>query len=522
MILPTPDRLIAIAETLRILIAAATTLLLFGGLALARLRRDALGRRTRDGLLVSLALLTIVAWWFPRQGGFGVWFHPFDAFHYYIGGKYFPELGYTRIYECSVRADVEAGFGTRVSQSTIRDLETNRLENAGPLVTEPDRCKKHFSEARWRAFSGDIAWFRQGLPFESWLKIRTDHGYNAPPAWGLLGTPLTNTGPASIGQLRLLTMIDPLLLTMMFGAVAWAFGWRSLCIALIFWGTNQPARWEWVGGSILRYDWLALSVAGICCLRRERPTAAGVLLAYATCLRIFPGLIAASLALTALIQMALERSFRPTESQRRFGLAFAGSALILVGLSSAIAGGVRSWGDFVQNTRTHFETASDNDVGLRALLSYDYDRRIAVATDRTKTDLYEEWRGDRSETFAGRRLVYALIVVGFAVLLAVVASRRPQQPDWVIAVLGVALIPVVLKLSSYYYAILLVFALLWTRWPSIGAALMLLSASSWLLRCRGSQCDGVFAWISFAILMFLAFATLRVIRDSPRASRPAL
>ncbi len=518
MSLPSPDRLIAIAETLRIAIAVATTLLLLGGLALHWRRRASLAHRTRDGLLATLALLTVFVWWFPRQGSFGVWFHPFDAFHYYIGGKYFRELGYTRIYECSVRADVEAGYGTLVSRSTIRDLETNRLQSAQPLVTQPDRCKPHFSEARWRDFTRDVAWFRRGLPFESWLQIRTDHGYNAPPVWGLLGTPLASTAPASARQLRWLTMIDPLLLAIMLGSVAWAFGWRTMCIALIFWGTNQPARWEWVGGSILRYDWLALSVGGLCCLRRERPAAAGVLLAYATCLRIFPGMIAASLALTALIRLARERSLQPTGAQRRFGLAFAGTALLLVGLSSASAGGVHIWRDFVENSRRHFDTATENRVGLRPLLSYDHDKRAAVTVDPSQIDPYGEWREARRETFARREPVYAVLALGFAVLLAIAASR---QPDWVTAILGVGLIPVVLELGSYYYAILLAFALLWTRWPSIGVGLMLLSTATWLLRCRESNCDEASAWSSFAILVFVSFATLRVLRGPARAPRPA-
>ncbi len=127
MSLPSPDRLIAIAATLRIAIAAATTSLLLGGLALHWLRRASLARRTRDGLLATLALLTVAVWWFPRQESFGVWFHPSDAFHYYIGGKYFRELGYTRIYECTVRADVEAGYGTPVSRSPDR---TERVAQA--------------------------------------------------------------------------------------------------------------------------------------------------------------------------------------------------------------------------------------------------------------------------------------------------------------------------------------------------------------------------------------------------------
>ena len=51
-----------------------------------------------------------------------------------------------------------------------------------------------------------------------------------------------------------------------------------------------------------------------------------------------------------------------------------------------------------------------------------------------------------------------------------------RQPEWVAAVLGVGLVPVATELTSYYYAMLLVFAFLWPRRPEIGVALCTLSA----------------------------------------------
>ena len=517
---PTPAASIELAETLRIGIAVATTLLLVGGLWASWRRRPELLRRTRSGLLAGLAVLTVLVWWLPYQAGFGVWFHAWDSFHYYIGGKYFQELGYTRIYACTVAADVEAGYGTRAGGATIRNLETNRLESARPLIADPDRCKRHFSEARWRAFSNDVAWFRRGLPLDAWLEIRTDHGYNAPPAWGLLGSLLTNTAPASAGQLLLLTSIDPLLLALMFGAVAWAFGWRSMCIALIFWGTNQPARWEWVGGSILRYDWLAASVGGLCCLRRGRPAAAGILLAHATCLRIFPLMIAAAMALAALTRMARERSWLPARRHLRFAASFAGTVALLVAASSWMAGGFQSWAAFVENSRLHFATATTNRVGLRPLLSYQHDERAEITVDPSQPDSHAVWKAERAEAFARRLPVYLAFGLASVVLVALAASRNP---DWVIAVLGVGLIPVLLELGSYYFGILLAFAFLWRRHEAIGAGLLLLSSATWLFRCRGPDCDVASAWTSGLILLFVAFSTLLALRRPPpeeAGSRP--
>ena len=244
--------------------------------------------RVRGALLLLLAVATVVAWWHPYRGSLRAWLHVGDAYHYFMGAKYFDELGYTRLYHCSVVADAEAGLRPQLVQSQIRNLETNALESARLALRDPGHCQRHFSPERWQAFSDDLRFFRQKLPVPLWFRLRSDHGYNPPPTWTLVGRWLTSE-PASRDTMFRLTAIDPVLIALMVGCIAWGFGWRVACIAWIFWGTNQPASWEWVGGSILRFDWLAASLAGLCCLRRGHPVAAGVLLAWAVGIRVFPG-----------------------------------------------------------------------------------------------------------------------------------------------------------------------------------------------------------------------------------------
>jgi hypothetical protein len=501
-----PD--ILFAEHLRIGISAAATLLLVWGALLRWADRPGAQRRLRDGLLIGLTLMTLFAWVYPYRGGFGTRFHFRDAYHYYLGSKYFRELAYTHLYECTVIADAEAGRHEELAGSVIRDLETNRLREITPVLADPGRCKRNFSAARWRAFARDVHWFRQGLRAEVWQGLRTDHGYNPPPAWGILGTLLTNTGAAGLAQLRWLTLLDPLLLALTFGAIAWAFGWRVTCVALLFWGTNQTARWEWVGGSILRFDWLAASLGGICCLRRGHPRAAGLLLAYATCLRVFPLLIAGALGLAALLRMLRTRSLRPSGTVLHFAIGFASGILIAVALSSWIAGSYRSWIEFANNSRLHLASPSVNLVGLRTLVSYDPDQRSTVTFDYGLTDPFARWRTGQSETFARRQAIFSLLVVAYLALLALALWRRSDDRGWITAALGVGLIPVVTQLSCYYLSILMAFALLWALREEIGAALMLLAAASWWTRCGLNDCDVMYVWHSGAMLIFVAFATL--------------
>ncbi|NDC39188.1 MAG: discoidin domain-containing protein, partial [Proteobacteria bacterium] len=63
----------------------------------------------RAGLMVC-AMLALLCWWNFFNFHFPSFVHTWDFYHYYVGGKYFPELGYTHMYECAARADIEAGY----------------------------------------------------------------------------------------------------------------------------------------------------------------------------------------------------------------------------------------------------------------------------------------------------------------------------------------------------------------------------------------------------------------------------
>ena len=219
---------------------------------------------------------------------FGNFIHTHEWTHYYLGSKYFPELGYERLYECLSLADVEHGLRRRVELRKITNLRTNVLETTHDVLANPQRCRSHFSPPRWQAFKRDVDFFRARMAPRYWDAVHLDHGYNATPVWTTAGAFLASLAPASNTQLHLLALLDPLYLLGTIAVIWWAFGWRVLSVALLVFATNFPSRFYWTGGSFLRWDWLFYLVAAIACLKRGRPALGGAALAYATLLRVFP------------------------------------------------------------------------------------------------------------------------------------------------------------------------------------------------------------------------------------------
>jgi len=485
-------------------VATATAILLLVGIALRSLHAGAGAWRVHDGLLLVLGLAGAACWWNLGFFHYDHYLHRSDQYLYFTGAKYFHELGYDGLYRCTAVAEAAAGREAQVTSRKLRDLRVNELVPGATALEDPSLCTDRFSDARWAEFQRDVAWFRNLMPPRQWRLTQTDHGYNATPVWGILAITLANTGPASDARILALALIDPLLLALMWGAVVWAFGWRTACVGLVFWGTSYLTRFGWTGGAFLRQDWLAASIVSIALLRRRHPAASGFLLSCAAMIRIFPVLIASGLVLKAALSMLRRRSLRPEPDHLRFAAGALGAALLVLPLSLAVAG-PHSWSEFVRNSQVHLDTPLQNYMGLKTVLSYDHDLRAQAVQDPTLDDPFDAWKQGRRDTFAGRRVLFALGVAGYLALLAWAVRDRE---DWEAAVLGIGLVPVAVELTGYYYAVLLGFAFLGARTPLIGAALCGLAALGWWIAGTVLYYDEIFTWSSVSVLVFVVFATV--------------
>jgi hypothetical protein len=286
--------------------------------------------------------------------------HYWDAFHYFVGAKYLPELGYTRLYEATYVAGRELGAFAGIER--IRDLPTYQARD--PRALDAAAVRARFSEARWRAFKQDLLFFGPKIP--DWRRLFLDHGYNDPPPRALLLHALVRWLPATPLTLAALTSIDYVLIGGALALAARAFGplaggLAAASLLLSFFG-----RFDYIGGSILRWDWIAAVIAGVAAFGRGAGATAGLLLAYAALARIFPALLLVPLAIKWL---QARRGGTPDPALTRC-LWAAGLVATAIALVAALAAGPLAVGEFVAKIQRHGDSAFTNHVGLGTWLTF--------------------------------------------------------------------------------------------------------------------------------------------------------
>jgi hypothetical protein len=472
----------------------------------------------RDRLLIAIGLSAGLGYANFGHLHFNVFIHTWDTYHYYMGAKYFPEVGYEWLYDCAVVADSEDFPADKLQkmreQRIITNLRTNVMEKVGDnILTHPDDCRSRFSPARWQSFKRDIAFFRGRVNDIRWQEIHHDHGYNASPVWTLLGYVVTNTGPATLDQVTYVNLLDPLYLALMAAMLWWAFGPRVFAVGLIMLGTNWASRFfYWTGGALLRHDWLFYTVAVVCLLKKGRPFLAGMSLAYATLLRLFPGLMLLGPLLagfeyarrklnwrapTDFLPQLVKKGGRTyvvtpwfvmwplgpprtdapkwepsadppaTEEPVRTGIDaklprwldpgfarfLAGGALatvVLLGASLQFLGGVETWQKFAANTQKHASTPLTNHMGLRTIVSSRPWTNGAHLRDPKLLDNWSKWKSTRVEVFQASRPFFAFACL-LLLMLLYAAIRGSGGALWISASLGAGMIAVGAELTNYYY-----------------------------------------------------------------------
>jgi len=464
--------------------------------------------RARAGVLLAVLGATAYFQFFTlRQPHF---IHRSEAFHYYIGSKYFPELGYEGLYRCAAVATAERGGPV---PAKIRDLHSNTLVATEGVLADPERCKSAFTPGRWASFSQDIDYFWRSAGASYWAVILQDHGYNASPAWGVAGRLLGECLPASTTNLRGLAALDLLLMAGAVGMLGWAWGWRVASLAALFWGTQAASTLYWIGGSILRQDWVFGLLAALCFLRRGRPALAGAALGYAALVRVFPAVFFAGAAVVAVARRAREGAWKRGDL-RFFGGALA-LALALLPASVATAG-AGAWPAFVGHIGMHDGTPTTNRMGWKAIVSHTAAGRMELTTEPAKIDPFGRWKELRA---ARLRSVVWLYRGGVALALVVfVWACARARTLWLAVALGAALLPVVVGLSCYYYSFLVALCPLSRARKPVELAALVVAALSEVAALRYTFFDDRYVAMS---VLFTAYGAFVLLLFSPAPRPPA-
>ncbi len=273
---------------------------------------------------------------------YGAYLNAYEFYHYYLGSKYAPELGYTRLYAASLIADQETGMKWNDSRKQIRNLDTGRYVASDAVLRDAEEYKAHFSEHRWEEWKKDIRWFKSKLITGRWNNVLRDKGYNPSPVWSMVvGGALTNQiSTDSERGMLFLALLDLFLIGAAFLCVCWAFGPRAGLFMIMLIGTHYMMRFSHMKGALLRTDFAMCLVMAICMLKKNRYATAGALMAYSVLARIFPAILLFGLGaklfweMGRLARAAVDRMV----SRYGFGGAFwARTALIAAPLIAAAA-----------------------------------------------------------------------------------------------------------------------------------------------------------------------------------------
>lgn len=410
------------------------TSVVFGLFALARIsvkvRRwlSSVGGRRTTGVLLTLAVLFAglnyaYAARVLRQPG---WVQTHDSFHYTLGAKYFPELGYTNFYDCVLLTKAARRIPASARMRHLDDYTFGSVGKARRKLRKEDKCKSRFTEERWTQFNADLrALFRQTetpgfVPSGS----VGDKGYNGTPLHAFVMGKLGHAvGTLDVVTVARMTLIDVWAICAIGFSLCLGFGWRAGMLCSVYYFVAAADRFDMIGGSPSRYYWMFFLALGVVALARRRLALAGVGLTVSTALVAFPLFY----WLGAAVSFAGELVRRRLAASRRFVFGSTVAAVVSFALGAAHSEGLANYAAWVDDMRIHSVDSRPHDVSpgpMKATPGFGLGLRFAMMYSVREDD-----RRDRSAMILEyRRIRPAYNILSWALMLfgLIVATRlRP-------------------------------------------------------------------------------------------------
>ncbi|NIA12592.1 MAG: hypothetical protein GWP08_00835 [Nitrospiraceae bacterium] len=335
-----------------------------------------------------------------------------DVIYYYTNSKYFDELGHFDLYPAILLADQEGPNRLKRIRS-FRDLRTYKhvRRTSGLTPKRIKEIKDNFSPEQWQAFQHDVNFLTQH--YRNWKYVMADRGYNPPATWTVVGGTLSSATP--IEKMKYITMVDFVLMAIMFVVIARAYGMSVMLFALLWYSLTFSGRWPILGEALLRFDWVATSIMGICMLKMKRHAMAGGLMTYAALSRVFPAIF----VFPYFVLMARDwiRDRKLATEHIRF---LVGCTVVFTVLCGAtyVRLGPKAFVETVENLSVHAKSYSSHRVGLGDALVY--------RGEQDKADLAKSGgiAGKKAQVNAMKPLLYAAGCATLALIIIYVFRTR--------------------------------------------------------------------------------------------------
>ncbi len=435
------------------------------------------GDRMISAALLVAALCSATHYFYGSRNN-KTWLHTWDIYHQVIGAKYFSELGYFKIYECTWEIDeINSGHFKKVPK--MRDIETLEVPPTAKVIGERDCVDRFEDPERLEQFAKDIDDIYELGGRSMWNKLFTDKGFNGTPFHAWILSKVTAGVPIVWDEYIWLGLLDVWLMLLAFAAIAWAWDIKTAAIAILFFCANFPNRYLHMGGSILRFDYIAMLIFALVAMKKDRFGIAGACVAWATAERVFPAIFAVGLAYKAGVELLATRKLR--REYLNFGLGFVVTGLVLFGLSltlsDSIGGGLDNWRDWWHNMSVHTRHTRGFRVGFKHMFMMD-----GNLTDKNG---FVGWSKKTAFFHTRDHYFYLTVLLLLAPLLLAVRKLDAVTFAALFAAVGFFFLTVA---TRYYYSMMVLFLLVdrelfKDRKQMLLAALLFLTAA-WLARIQ--------------------------------------
>jgi hypothetical protein len=378
-----------------------------------------------------------------RRQGRHVHYH--EQFHFYLGSKYLPEVRYDGLYDATLVAAKESHWPEQ-PHLRRRDLSEFRMVSDLLPAERRDEIRERFSPERWRQFRRDASLFFLHHRPGAYVK---DHGNTGSPAWAMVAGWFTRSlewGPTSA---FVLGCLDLILLLLLFATVGWIFGARVAALTAIV-GLSVPLVYTYLGGSILRMDWIFALGMSVCLFERGSYRGAGIFLGYAIASKPFAAVVVVPLGFRLLADAIRERQV-DRGRLRYVGYAILGLVLAVL-LSSLYFGDAKLWDDYAERvTKTFHADYYRNNHSLRDVFLQ------VVHEPASALDPLPESVATRDPTVSVQDVRGGLLAAQLLCIaaLGIVAIRNPVR---VAFALGPLALFVLLVTNRYYWQVWMISA----------------------------------------------------------------